>query len=605
VIHTIPELFYNALERDFPDALAHRSGGTYTGISHRELQARVERFALAMASRGLAPGDRVGILSENRPEWAVADYACALSGIVSVPVYPTLSRTQTGFILRHSGARWVICSSHDQLAKLMDLYPELPDLEAVVLMDGEPPEYSTRTVLQWTGLLAEGAALESRRPEVRARAMTATPSDLLTIIYTSGTTGDPKGVMLSHGNLVTNILQSLAVLEVKPGQRCLSILPLSHIFERMAGHYTMFHAGVSIYYAESLQTVPRDLQEVRPHLLLAVPRIFEKFYARVREQVTAKGFASRWVFHWVMDSGRRMAEYRYLDRPLPLGGRIAQRICDLMVFSKVREHLGGRLTLAACGGAAIHPRILEFFWASGVPLYEGYGLTETSPVLALATRGDLKPGCVGRPILDQWDGKPFLKLAGDGEILVHGPNVMLGYWQDEQATREVIDGEGYFHTGDIGELDPEGRVRITDRKKEILVTSGGKNVAPQPLENALKDDKYIEQAVVVGDGRHFVSALIVPRFPVLRRWAERHGIAFTSDADLVSRPETLAKVMDRVGRVNERFSNFEQVRKIILLDRELTPESGLLTPSLKIRRRAVGQAFAARINALYASGGAD
>jgi long-chain acyl-CoA synthetase len=562
----------------------------------------VERLALALEIHGLGPADRVGILSENRPEWAVTDYACALSRIVTVPVYATLNLAQTAFILRHSGSRWIFCSTPDQLAKILELWPELPELEAAVLMGGDPPQASGRLIYRWAELLAEGAAQEPRRSEVKSRALGTQPGDLLTLIYTSGTTGDPKGAMPSHGNVTANILQALTVLYIKPGQRCLSILPLSHIFERMGGHYTMFHAGVSIYYAENIQTIPRDLLEVCPDLLLAVPRIFEKFYARVRDQVAAKGLASRLVFHWVMNAGRRLAEYRYHDKPLPLGGRIAQFICDHLVFGKVRAHLGGRLTLAICGGAAIHPRILEFFWAAGIPLYEGYGLTETSPLLTLSAKGSMKPGYVGRPILDLWKGRSFLKVAVDGELLCHGPNVMQGYWRNDKATREVMDEEGYFHTGDIGEMDAEGRVKITDRKKEILVTSGGKNVAPQPLENSLRADKYIDQAVVVGDGRNFISALLVPNFPALRRWAEYKHIPFASDRDLAARPEILEKVMERVERVNVSFSSFERIKKIILLDQELTPENGLLTPSLKLRRRMVNQAFAAQISAIYGEG---
>jgi long-chain acyl-CoA synthetase len=599
LIQTISELFYQSLERDYPDALAHRVDGHFRGISHRELQAQVERLALALEGHGLRPGDRIAILAENGPGWAVTDYACALSNVVTVPVYPTLSLVQTGFILRHSSARWVFCSTADQLAKVLELWPELPELEAAVLVGGDPPAAGGRQVHRWVDLMAEGAAQEPRRAEVKAKALAVQPGDLLTIIYTSGTTGDPKGAMLSHRNLVTNILQALKIVEIKPGQRCLSILPISHIFERMAGHYTMLYAGVSIYYAESLQTIPRDLLEARPDLLLAVPRIFEKFYSRVREQVTAKGLASRLVFHWVMRSARKLAEYRYRDQPLPLGGRIAQFICDALVFGKIRAHLGGRLKLAVCGGAAIHPRILEFFWAAGIPLHEGYGLTETSPLLTISPKGGIKPGCVGFPIYDQWDGRPFLKLAEDGEILCRGPNVMQGYWRNETATREVMDAEGYFHTGDIGEMDTDGRVRITDRKKEILVTSGGKNVAPLALENALRGDKYIEQAVVLGDGRNFISALVVPNFPALRRWAERKQLPFESDRDLVGRPETLAKVMSRVDRINAGFSNFERIRKIVLLDGELTPENGLLTPSHKVRRRIVAKTFAVQIDALY------
>jgi len=601
VVRTISELFYRGLERDDATALAYREADAYVSISHRELQARVEHLALALDAHGLRPGDRVGILAENRPEWAIADYACALSGIVSVPVYPTLNPQQTGFILRHCKARWLICSTPQQLDKAMELWPQLPDLEALVLMAGQPAAAEGRRIFRWNDLLAEGAALEARRPGLRERAMAVRPEQLLTLIYTSGTTGDPKGAMLTHGNLVSNVLNALNAMEVKAGQRCLSILPLSHIFERMAGHYSMYHAGVAIYYGESLQTVPRDLLEVRPEVLIAVPRIFEKFYDKVREQVDSGGRVGRTVFSWAMAVGRRLAQHRYRGRPLPLPLAAAGALFDRLVFAKVRARLGGRVRLAACGGAAIHPRILEFFWAAGVPLFEGYGLTEASPVLTLSRQDDMLPGSVGRPILDQWEGKPFLKIAADGEILCHGPNVMRGYWNDEAATRAVMDEDGYFHTGDIGEMDAQGHVRITDRKKEILCTSGGKNVAPQPLENALRADKYIVQAVVVGEGRNFISALVVPNFPSLRRWADAHAVPYASDADLAARPEAVAKIMQRVERINAQFSNYERIRKVALLDRELTPESGLLTPSLKLRRRAVNAAYAGMIEAMYGS----
>jgi long-chain acyl-CoA synthetase len=603
---TIPDLFYSSIKRDLPVALAHRIDGRFVPISHRQLQDQVERLTLALADRGLARGDRLAILAENRPEWAVTDYACALSGIVSVPVYPTLNPVQTAFILRHSGARWAVCSTPDQAAKVAALWPELPDLEAVAVMAGAPDPVPGRTVLAWADLQAQGAALDARRGEVRDRAGAVRPGDLLTIIYTSGTTGDPKGAMLSHRNVVSNALAGLRIFQPSPGERILSVLPLSHIFERTCGHYIMLYAGVGIYYAESFQTIPRDLQEVRPEVLLAVPRIYEKSYARIREQVAAGGYVARLAFHLAMKVARRAVSSLYAGRRPGPALRLAMMPFDRMLFRKVRERFGGRVRLAACGGAPVHPRILEFFWAAGIPVYEGYGLTETSPIVALCGRGEMRPGYVGRPILDLWEGKPFLTLAEDGEILCRGPNVMLGYWRNEAATREAIDDQGYFHTGDVGELDVQGRLRITDRKKEILVTSGGKNVAPQPLENALRGDKYIEQAVVIGDRRHFIAALLVPNFPELRRWAQHKRLAFATDADLVALPDVQAKMMRRVERVNANFSNFENVKKILLLDRELTAENGLLTPSLKIRRRAVDQAFAAQIDRLYESpGGAD
>jgi long-chain acyl-CoA synthetase len=599
LVRTVSELFYKALGHDLPDALACREGGRFHAISHREVQALVERLALALEARGLRRGDRLALLSENRPEWAVTDYACAITGIVSVPVYPTLNPSQTAHILRDSRCRWAVCSTPEQLAKILEIWAQLPHLEGAVLMGGPLPPGGDSRVEHWSALQEEGRDREHLRAELRARAQDIRPQDLLTLIYTSGTTGDPKGAMLTHGNVASNVLAGLSVLQTFPGERILSILPLSHIFERTGGHYVMFHSGVAIYYAESLQTIPRDLQEVRPHLLLAVPRIFEKAYGRVREQVNGGGLFPRLVFHWAMALGRRRAPYLYRDLRPPLALRLAGALFEALVFSKVRETFGGRLRLAVCGGAPIHPRILEFFWASGIPVFEGYGLTETSPILTLSARGEVRPGFVGRPVMDTWEGAPFLVLGEDGEILARGPNVMAGYWENEEATRAVMDENGYFHTGDIGEMDEAGRLRITDRKKEILVTSGGKNVAPQPIENALRADKYIEQAVLVGDKRNYIAALIVPKFPELRRWARHRKLAFSSDAELAALPQAVDKVMRRVERINAQFSNYERVRKVALLDRELTPDNGMLTPSLKVRRRAVNEAYARIIDSLY------
>ena len=599
-IETIFDLFYASLVFDFPDALAHREGGAYRPLSHRELQAQVERLALALEARGLARGDRLGILSENRPEWAVADYACAVSGLVSVPVYPVLNLPQTAHILANSRARWVFCSTPQQLEKILALWPTLPHLATAVLMAGEVPPGQGSRILSWSALLAQGALQEARRPEIRERGRGILPSDLLTLIYTSGTTGDPKGTMLSHGNLASNVLAGLRILQPRPGERVLSLLPLSHIFERTGGHYLMLYSGVRIYYAENLQTVPRDLLEVRPQVLLAVPRIYEKLYGRVRERVNAGGLLGRVVFHGAIWIGSRIVPCLYEERRPGLALRAAGKLADMLFFRKIRALFGGRLRLAATGGAPIQPRILAFFWAAGIPIFEGYGLTETSPIISLCARGEMRPGYVGRPVLEAWQGKPFVALGDDGEILCRGPNVMLGYWENEAATREAVDEQGYFHTGDIGEMDAQGRLKITDRKKEIIVTSGGKNVAPQPIENALRADKYIEQAVVLGDGRRFIAALLVPRFPELRRWARHKKLPFAGDGDLIALPETMAMLMRRVERVNAQCSKYERVRKIALLAQELTAESGLLTPSLKVRRKAVNEAFAPLIETLYA-----
>ncbi len=611
MVETIAQLFYETLQFGLPDAFAAKVAGVYRPISHQELQAQVERLALALHARGLRAGDRLAILSENRPEWAVTDFACAVLGLVSVPIYHTLTTDQTAFIIRDSGARWLLVSNPAQLAKVRPAFASLPELETLLVLDPAPGAPAAadppgRPAVFWSALQAEGLALEPRRPEVRTWALERRPEDLLTLIYTSGTTGEPKGAMLTQGNLASNIVATVevAIVALRPerGDRCLSVLPLSHIFERTGGHYAMFYLGVGIYYAESLISMPQNLLEVRPAVLMAVPRIFEKIYAKVRDAVTSGGFTRRMVFGWATDTCSRVVRHLYLGRRPPAVLNLPWRIADRILLSKVRDKTGGRLRFCVTGGAGLNPRIMEFFWAMGVPIYEGYGLTETSPILTLNRLGRVRPGYVGQPILKTWNGRPFLKLAEDGEILCQGPNVMLGYWRQEAATREVFTEDGYFCTGDVGEIDPQGRVKITDRKKEIIVTNGGKNVAPQPIENELREDVYIEQVIVVGDHRNHLAALIVPHFPALRAWCERKLLTFKDDAEMVQHPKVLAKLMTRVNHVNAHLPAYERIRRIALLPEELTPASGLLTPSLKLKRRVVNEAFRDLIEDLYTTG---
>jgi long-chain acyl-CoA synthetase len=610
---TIAELFYETLTFDLPDAFAAKTGGAYRAISHRELQERVERLALALHARGLRCGDRLAILAENRPEWAMADFACAILGVVSVPIYHTLTADQTAYILQDAGARWLLLSNPAQLAKVRPALDRLPELETLVLLDGSADgedkvagECAGKAWVRWSRLQEEGAALDGQRALVRAWAGERRPEDLLTLIYTSGTTGEPKGAMLSHANLTSNlnVTVEIAILALRPlrGDRALSVLPLSHIFERTGGHYAMYQLGIAIYYAESLISMPQNLLEVRPAVLMAVPRIFEKVYAKVREAVSSGGWTRRMVFRWATATCHRVVRYLYLDRRP--GGllNLSWQLADRILLSKVREKTGGRLRFCVTGGAGLNPRIMDFFWAMGVPIYEGYGLTETSPILTLNRLGRVRPGYVGTPVLKTWNGRPFLKLAEDGEILCQGPNIMQGYWKQEAATREVFDEDGYFRTGDVGEIDAQGRVKITDRKKEIIVTNGGKNVAPQPIENELREDLYIEQAIVVGDHRNHLAALIVPHLPALRAWCERKSLVFADDAQMVIHPKVVAKVMTRVNHVNAKLPAYERIRKIALLPQELTPASGLLTPSLKLKRREVNEAFKGLIEGLYRPG---
>jgi long-chain acyl-CoA synthetase len=601
VVSTIAELFYQACEFDLPDALAYKQDGVFVPISHKEVKARVERLALAMNARRLAVGDRVAIISENRPEWAISDYACAVSGLVSVPVYPTLNAPQTAFVVRNSEARWAICSTPEQAEKVISQWDSMPDLEAVVVMQGTAASPG-RTVLTWEALQAEGQALEARRPEVAQWAKARKPGDLLTLIYTSGTTGDPKGAMLTHGNLTSNILDSVKVLPIRKGDSSLSFLPLSHVFERMAGHYTLFHVGIKIAYAENMTTVVADLQQVKPTILVSVPRIYEKIYATVRENVAASSIVKRFIFHWALLAGRLAVPFLYEEKPIPLWIRFQLWWSRLLVFHKILARTGGNLRFGVSGGAPLAPILSEFFWCIGLPVIEGYGLTETSPVLAFNRFGEVAPGKVGRPLYDTWQGRPSIKLAADGEILCQGPNIMLGYWKNEKATAEAIGQDGYLRTGDIGEIDAQGRLKITDRKKELIITSGGKNIAPSPIEEILKTDKYITQAVIIGDRRNFLSAIIVPNFSSLRRWAGHKHLNCDGDADLVTKPEVYAKLMQRIERVNEQLSNFERIKKIFIVDHEFSLEAGQLTPSLKVKRRVINEMYATQIEAMYREG---
>ena len=599
-VGTIAELFYRGLERQLPDAMATKQGDRYVPISHAEIQAKVERLALALHDRGYTTGTHVAILAENGPEWAYVDYACAILGLPLTTIYATLNAPQAGFILRDSASAVVICSTPAQLDKVLENWPTLPELRAAVLLKGAIPATATgRAVFTWAQLMAEGEAQEARRPEVREWAKARTPKELLTLIYTSGTTADPKGAMLSHGNVVSNVHAALKALPLREGDRCLSFLPLTHIFERMAGHYCMWHIGSSIYYAESVNTVAADMILVQPTVLCSVPRIYEKIYARIQDSIAGSGLLKRLIFKWAMEVGKEAVPSFYDDKPITGWLAFKYGIAKKLVFNKILARTGGRIRFACSGGAPLSAKLMEFFWILGLPILEGYGLTETSPVICVNMPGAVGPGTVGHALYDQWEGRPFMKIAEDGEVLCQGPNVMLGYWRNEQATREAIDADGYFHTGDIGSLDERGRLRITDRKKELIVTSGGKKIAPQPIENALKTDKYISQAVLIGDQRNFITALIVPNFDSLERWAAHKKLHYAHHRELTQMPIVMAKLMNRIEKVNATLSGYERIKKIAIIHHEMTVETGELTPSLKIKRRVVNEMYGGLIETLY------
>jgi long-chain acyl-CoA synthetase len=552
----------------------------------------VQAASIGLRELGIADGDRVAILSENRPEWAVTDYACLAARCTDVPIYPTLPARQVEYILRDSGAVAVLVSSAAQLEKVRSIRDRLPALRHVIAFDADA---RAPGAVPFDELLACGRSAQARHPDWRAHALAATPDDLATLIYTSGTTGDPKGVMLTHGNIASNVTTCVRLFRFVEGDECLSFLPLSHIFERMFGHYSMFYAGVVINYAGSIDTVAADMQERRPTMMASVPRLYEKIYSRVLDSVRASPSPRRHIFAWARRVGEEWVERTLARAPIPPSLALRRRLADALVFAKLRARTGGRIRFFISGGAPLSAEIAKFFAAAGMPILEGYGLTETSPVMAVNTFGHTKLGTVGRAIPEV-----EIRIAPDGEIVTRGPNVMRGYYGKPQATADAIDGDGWFHTGDIGLIDAEGYLRITDRKKDLIVTAGGKNIAPQPIENLAKRSKFVSNAVMLGDRRPFPIMLVVPNPEPLRAWAARHGLPTDDVERLVARPEVHTKLEREVRKTLRDLAQFEMPKKFLLLPRDFSVESGELTPTLKVRRRVVEERHKAAIEALYA-----
>jgi len=590
---TLNRLFFDAISQyDRPDALQVKSGGAYRPISHSEVSTRVRHAARGLQSLGVRRGDRVSILSENRPEWAIADFASLTAGLTDVPIYPTLPADQIAYMLKDSGAVAIFVSGRAQAEKIKEIRGQLPALKTVIGFEGIPG----LTDMSLAELEKRGAQGETEETTARYRseALSVKPDDVATIIYTSGTTGDPKGVMLTHDNIFSNVAATRTAVPFEGRDVALSFLPLSHIFERMGGHYMMWATGSSIAYAESIDTVPANMVEVRPTIVLSVPRLYEKMYARVLESALTGGYIKKQIFFWARGVAERWANETLAGKQP--GALLARQyaLAQKLVFSKVKARTGGRLRFFVSGGAPLSPEINKFFYAAGLEILEGYGLTETSPVIAVNTLDNFRIGTVGKPI----DGVE-VKIAADGEILTRGPHVMKGYFNKPEATREAIDPDGWFRTGDIGELR-DGFLAITDRKKDIIVTAGGKNIAPQPLENKVKTNKYVAQAVMLGDRRKFPSMLIVPNFDQLERWAQRHNIIWTDRAQLLRMPTIQAKIEKEVNRELAGAAHFEVPKKIGLLEHDFSIERGELTPTQKVKRKAIDKHYKALIDSLYA-----
>jgi long-chain acyl-CoA synthetase len=592
---TLTGLFFQAIDRylERPVALKIKRDRHWVGISYVDLLARVHEASIGLRELGVAPGDRVALLSENRPEWAIVDFACLAARCTDVPVYPTLPSKQVEYILRDSGAIAAVVSTRLQRDKIAEVRAGLPALKHVITCD---PGLEGPGVISLESLYARGRNALDKWPRWRDEALGAAPGDLATIIYTSGTTGEPKGVMLTHGNIASNVSACLPLLDVSDRDQCLSLLPLSHIFERMAGHYLMFSAGVTINYAESIDAVAANLLEVRPTVCCAVPRLYEKVYARALETASSGSSLKKKIFFWARRVGDEWADRRLAKKVMPIDLRFAHAVADALVFRKIRRRVGGRLRFFVSGGAPLAPEIARFFYGAGVPILEGYGLTETSPVIAVNTLQDLKIGTVGRPIAGV-----EVRIAEDGEILTRGPNVMTGYFNKPDATRDALEPDGWFHTGDIGVIDAEGYLKITDRKKDLIVTAGGKKIAPQPIEGLLKLNKFIANAVLLGDRRKFPLALIVPNYDRLESWAREAGLTYNSREELTSLPQVEAHLAAEARKNLRDLAQFEVPKRFLILPRDFSIESGELTPKLSVRRKVVEANYAAQIEAIYAS----
>ncbi len=579
-LQTINDIFFAIVERGQARVMLVRDANEWVPISSQELYQKVVGVARVLREWGLTKGDRLAILSENRFEWAAADFASLLLGVVVVPIYSTLTARQTAYILRDSGAKVVVVSTRNQLEKVLSLRDQTA-VEKVLVMD----QVETADAIQIHRLMREGPT--ERDPEFDAHARSITADDLASIIYTSGTTGESKGVQLSHGNLTSNIQHSLDGFDVHPGQISISFLPLSHVTARHAD-IALLHRGVTLAYCPFIEQLPQALMEVRPAIFVAVPRVYEKIYTQVEQK--AKGFPKRALYRWAISVGQA-------HRPEILAGKVPAslgwKLADKLLYSKVRARMGGNAELFVSGGAPLGKELAEWYANIGIRIHEGYGLTETSPVIALNSPGAHKIGTVGRPLPNV-----EVQIADDWEILVRGPSVFQAYWNRPEDTRNAFV-NGWFKTGDIGHLDEEGFLSVTDRKKDLLKTSGGKFIAPQPIENALKLNPMIGASVILGDRRKFASVIISPNFPLLEDWARARHILFSTRKVLVAEPKVKALYEGIVGELNRGLARHETLKKVLLVPEEFTAEDGTLTATLKLRRKAIEERYRKQINDLY------
>ena len=597
--NTISEMFLSTTNEFSSKPLYYyKKNNEWIGIKGSDVKATVRNLAAGLRSIGVAESDKVSILSTNSPRWSMSDYGIICNGSVTVTVYPTLLAAQVEYILSNSDSKAVFVENQDQLDKVMSIKQNVESMSHIIVMD-DSYDGDSKEVINFTDFLNMGQDYENENGfSLSTISDNMNTDDLLTIIYTSGTTGNPKGVMLTHGNLMSNMMATIKMADLKTtdGHSFLSFLPLSHVLERMAGHFTSFSIGATVYFAESIETVADNLVETSPTIVCSVPRLFEKMYNKINDGLKTAPSIRRKIFAFAYNVGKSTADVKDKNQLKGLS-KFKFNLAKKLVYSKVKQKLGGNIQFFVSGGAPLSKEVAEFFGYLNITILEGYGLTETSPVLTSNVENDYKFGTVGKPLFNV-----EIKIADDGEILAKGPNIMKGYYKNDEATKESNDSEGWLHTGDIGEFDDEGFLKITDRKKSLIVTSGGKNIAPAPIENALISSIYIEQVVAIGDKKNFISALIAPNFEALEGYLKEKGVDGLSASEMVEHDLTKALFQEEVDSRMDPFPKYEKVKKVTVIDRLFELERGEITPSLKIRRKAVTENFKDQIDAMYDSG---
>jgi len=591
---TVPEILFNTIEK-FPEniALKIKKGESYQSYTYKELGEQVEIMTNALADLGLKAGDKIAILSNNRPEWPISDFSIFCLGAITVPVYQTLPPNQIEYILKDADTRAIFVENQEQFDKITEIDTALPNLKHVFTFDGVVSEL--RDVQTFVDLLEAGEKHAEAQPQFFKDSLAKiNPENICSMVYTSGTTGDPKGVMLHHSGFVHDIIHSEARLNLHSTDTFLSFLPLSHLYERLGGHWCPMYVGATIHYAQSINTVIDDLKDAKPNVIVSVPRVFEKIADKVQEQVEQGSAIKQKIFRWAQKVGTQYHSDK-IDNKLTDLLRFQYRLANRLVFNKIKEIMGGNMRYPVAGGAPLSVETLKFFEALDMQIIEGYGMTEAHLILTLTPFGHTRYGSCGQPI----EGVD-IKIASDGEVLVKGPTVMAGYYNRQDLTDEAINAEGWLCTGDVGHLDQDNYLFLTDRKKNMLVTSGGKNVMAAPVENILKKSRYIEDVCLIGNKRKFVAAIIVPNFEALETWAEKQAIEFESNAALVTHPDVIALFDDNIEQLQTHLARFEKIKKYMLLADALTVERGELTPSLKIKRSVLEKKYAKEIDALYA-----